>query len=293
MTGARDLGSTVHVPEVTFTKYHGLQNDFIVVDAHERRLTPAAAARLCHRRRGIGADGILSLGPPAHAGAELSMHVLNADGSTAEMCGNGLRCVVRHHLDATGRAEVGVSTGAGLMRGWRDGEHIGVTLGSATLIEDGIVVDGLPVGTGVSMGNPHLVLSLIPEHESVLEHARRRGPTLEQHGSFPQRVNVSFPQRLGDNEVRLVVFERGSGITDACGTGAGACVSALARRGLVDATRAVQVHLPGGPLKVELHGDPKRAQSAGEALADVRIIGEAVRVFEGRVEVAQDELQPV
>jgi diaminopimelate epimerase len=267
------------VPALTFTKYHGLQNDFVVLDRGSLRVNAKGAARLCHRRRGIGADGILSLLPAVSSDADFQMHVFNADGSEAEMCGNGLRCVVQHHLRDTDQTRVKIDTGAGLQEGWRVGDDIGVTLGAASLIAEGIVVDGLPVATGISMGNPHLVLPLIPLGESVTEHAQRRGPDLERHPRFPERVNVGFPQLLGANEVRLVVFERGSGITDACGTGAGACVAALARRGLVDPALPVNVHLPGGPLQVRLEGEK------------VSIIGEAIRVYGGTVELAQDELQ--
>lgn len=278
------------MPTLRFVKYHGLQNDFVVVDARERRVTAAAAARLCHRRRGVGADGILSLMPATSPGAAFRMHVFNADGSIAEMCGNGLRCVVRHHLDATGADEVLVDTDAGPRRGWRAGANIGVTLGTATLIEDPIPVDGLPVGLGVSMGNPHLVLPLIPPGDDLRAQAAARGPALERHPRFPERVNVGFPRLVAEDTVDLVVFERGSGITDACGTGAGAAATALARRGLVG--RRVEVRLPGGPLEVELEGDPKANVGPGGALADVKIVGEAVRVFEGEVEVAEDELEP-
>ncbi len=267
------------MPALTFTKYHGLQNDFIVLDQGSIGVNAGGAARLCHRRRGIGADGVLSLLAAISVDADFRMHVFNADGSEAEMCGNGLRCVVQHHLQNTGKGRVRIDTGAGLQEGWRDGDDIGVTLGGASLIADGVVVDGLPVGTGISMGNPHLILPLIPADESILEHAQRRGPDLERHPDFPQRVNVGFPQMMGPNEVRLVVFERGSGITDACGTGAGACVAALARRGLVDAEIPVTVHLPGGPLKVLLN-DGK-----------VSIVAEALRVYSGTVEVTQDELR--
>lgn len=280
------------MPALTFTKYQGLQNDFVVIDAPTRMLTASAAARLCHRRRGIGADGVLSLLPPIHDGAAFSMHVFNADGSTAEMCGNGLRCVVQHHLQGSGQPRVQVSTGAGLMEGWRQGDEIGVTLGAATLIAEGVVVDGLPVGTGISMGNPHLVLPLVPSDLDLRAQAAARGPELERHPRFPERVNVSFPQRMGDNEVRLVVFERGSGITEACGTGAAACVTALARQNLVQADLPVQVHLPGGRLTVQLDQDPRGPTEPGAHLARVRIIGPAVRAFSGEIEVAEDELQP-
>lgn len=281
------------MPTLAFRKYHGLGNDFVVVDAPDRAVTAEAARRLCDRRRGIGADGVLSLVRPRHPEAEFGMHVFNADGSVAEMCGNGLRCVVDDQLRRTGRARTVIETGAGLREGWRSEADIGVTLGTASLMYDDVeVAEGSEPGTGISMGNPHLVLPLVPDSIDPLEQARAVGPALEHHAAFPHRVNVGFPRLEGEDRIRLVVFERGSGITDACGTGAGAAVTALARRGLIPSDRRITVALPGGPLAVEISGNPRADVAQGGALGEVRIIGEAVRVFEGEIELAEAELQP-
>ena len=275
------------VPRIAFAKYQGLGTDFIVVEGG--LLTPAAAARLCHRRRGVGADGVLTVLPARHPEAAARMHVYNSDGSVAEMCGNGLRCVVRHLLDARGGDRLRIDTDAGVLEGWRDGADIGITLGAAALISDAVPECGpRGPGWGISMGNPHLVLP--PADHAPRPDAEALGPALERHPAFPQRVNVGFPEVLAPDRVRLVVFERGSGITDACGTGAAAAVTALARAGHLDPEREVTVELPGGPLRVRLSGDPRRAADRGEALATVVIAGEAARVFDGAVDVAEDEL---
>lgn len=287
LTSPPGLASHGGVPRLPFAKYQGLGNDFIVVEG--TFITPAAAARLCHRRRGIGADGVLTVLPPRHPEAAARMHVYNADGSVAEMCGNGLRCVVRHLLAARGGDRVAVDTDAGVLEGWRDGEDIAITLGEARLISDAIPGCGpRGLGLGISMGNPHLVLP--PAAHAPRPDAEAHGPGLERHPDFPQRVNVGFPELLGPHHLRLVVFERGSGITDACGTGAGAAVTALTRAGHLEPGAEITVELPGGPLRVRLTGDPRAEAAPGAALARVIIAGEAVRVYEGAVDLAVDEL---
>lgn len=286
MTSPLARASDGRVRRVAFAKYQGLGNDFILVEGI--RIRAAAAAALCHRRRGVGADGVLSILPSRHPEAAARMHVFNADGSVAEMCGNGLRCVVRYLLDARGGHRVAVDTDAGVLEGWRDGPDIGITLGEARLIADAIPGCGARGdGTGISMGNPHLVLP--PAARPPRADAEAEGPGLERHPAFPQRVNVGFPELLGPDRVRLVVFERGSGITDACGTGAGAAVTALTRAGHLDPGAEITVELPGGSLRVRLSRDP-RGGSPGAALTQVTIAGEAVKVFEGHLELPEDAL---
>lgn len=290
----------IPVPTLAFAKYQGLGNDFIVIDARRAPafLTSAAAARLCERRRGIGADGVLTLLPPRTPGADLRMHIFNADGSVPEMCGNGLRCVVRFTLGAEPGAHLSVDTDAGRREGWleRDG-RVRVTLGTARLlaaeVDTGALGEGRR-GVGISMGNPHLVLRPTPSDGDPLALARRLGPALERHPQFPDRTNVGFlaAYEVNDAEaLRLVVFERGAGLTEACGTGAGAAAVAAVRWGLVRGDRRVRVELPGGPLEIGLDGDPRRDVAPGEALAEVEITGDAVRVFAGTVEVEPEALQ--
>ncbi len=275
---ARGQGS-YRVMRVPFTKMEGLGNDFIVM--RQRLLGPKAAARLCDRRRGIGADGVLTLLPPQNEG-DARMHVYNADGSVAEMCGNGLRCVI----SALGLRHARVETDAGLREGWQD-QQITVTLGEAKLIDSEIEVKlgtQTVFGTAISMGNPHLVLPAFDADTDLVAMAERYGFALERHPRFPGRVNVGFPKQQGE-DLALVVFERGSGITQACGTGAGAAAVAMIRRGW---RSPVRVLLPGGLLTVEVTGDV-HARAPGAALGQVRITGPARPVFDGTVEIADDE----
>ncbi len=270
------------VPRVRFSKYHGLGNDFVVVRGEDATITAAAAERLCDRHRGIGADGVLTVSAPRVEGADIRMHVFNADGSTAQMCGNGLRCVVRFALGGDGR--IAVDTDAGVLVGTVEGDRIAVTMGHARRTHEH--VDAAPfVGTGVSMGNPHLVLAPFGPGDALRALAEQHGARLERHAEFPERTNVEFCRVREDGEVDLVVFERGSGITDACGTGASACVAALAAEGRVHYGEVVVVHLPGGPLGVTIAKDEA-------TLGAVTIVGDAVHVFDGEVELADAELAP-
>jgi diaminopimelate epimerase len=270
------------VPIVPFTKYHGLGNDFLLVDARteKRRVRAGEARRLCDRRRGIGADGVITLLPSRDASADLRMHIINSDGSIAEMCGNGLRCVVRL---VGAKKKLTVDTDAGLREGelLADG-RVRVSLGAARVLEDEIDASALGerrVGIGISMGNPHLVVRPLAPPGDPRADAVRLGPALERHPRFPERVNVGFLAPLSPTRLRVVVFERGAGLTEACGTGAGAAVVAAKRWGVVDREKAIEVELPGGMLEVSIRDEA------------VEITGEAVRVFEGVVEIAEAALE--
>ena len=262
----------------------GLGNDFIVVDGAPGRITAAAAVRLCDRRRGIGADGVLTVRPKS-ASSPAEMHVYNADGSVAEMCGNGLRCVVLE-LAPKGEA-LTIATGGGPRAGQvLPSGLVRVDLASATLLGERIeaqVAGSARLGTGISMGNPHLVLEPFAADVDLLALARADGPALERHPRFPERVNVGFVQVTGPRQARLVVFERGAGITDACGTGAGAAAVALVRAGLVEAP--VEITLPGGKLIVDIEGDPLGQTDLGR----VAITGPARAVYVGEVELDAGE----
>jgi diaminopimelate epimerase len=273
------------VPVLSFSKYQGLGNDFIVVDARKTRMwvSAACAARLCDRRRGIGGDGVITVLPSREPAAELRMHIYNADGSEAEMCGNGLRCVVQAVLGSSRAQHLVVDTDAGIREGWLEGDRVRVTLGTARLLFDRVDANDR-VGAGISMGNPHLVLRPVAS-KSLIEDARRLGPELERHPQFPNRVNVGFMEPIAREAIRLVVFERGAGITQACGTGAGAAVVAAMRWGLVNEGR-VKVELPGGPLEVAVEGDVHGSEELGR----VQITGDARHSFEGSATIEDSEL---
>jgi len=265
----------------TFFKYQGLGNDFVVIDRRGTGLDVDAALtrRLCDRHFGIGADGVLAILPEPGTAGRMVVH--NADGSIAEMCGNGLRCVVKHLAErGSERAPVmDVATGAGVLRcelGWgaRTVETVTVSMGKAQLRAP-ILPHGGPfvqqplegqLATAVSMGNPHCVLLDTP-----LSEAARLGPLLEVHPLFPSRTNVEFVRPLEGGGLEVVVWERGVGLTLACGTGACAALvaSALAGRSAFDTW--TRVRLPGGELELKAAAD----------LSQVWLKGPVAFVFEG------------
>ncbi|MDY7233306.1 diaminopimelate epimerase [Hyalangium rubrum] len=269
-------------------KYHGLGNDFVVLDRRQSGVDiDAETSRwMCDRRRGIGADGVLALLPSTAGLARMVVH--NSDGSIAEMCGNGLRCAVKYLVDhAGGRPErILVETGAGVLAcvptyDAHGAAEVDVSMGPARLVASNLPsgATGQPFlqasvpghsglhGTAVSMGNPHLVLLDRP-----LDEAERLGPTLERHPSFPDRTNVEFV-RVDPDGLTVVVWERGCGLTQACGTGACASATAAVLAKRLPADAWLRVTLPGGDLQIRVPAD----------LSDIRLRGPATFVFEGVV----------
>jgi diaminopimelate epimerase len=254
-----------------FTKYQGLGNDFIVVDLpDEHAMTPERATQLCDRRLGIGADGVLIVSPPRTPGGDARMHVINADGSVPEMCGNGVRCVALHVAGARGmtRGTVRVETDAGeracLLE---DGGMVTVDMGLVRVLGERTVdLDGQPVVlTAADAGNPHAVLFGTYARGDV----ERLGPRLATHPTFPSGTNVEFAIASADG-IDLVVWERGVGITLACGTGACATAAVACEKGFAARGSPVTVRLPGGSLDVTIASDGR---------ATMR--GPAKRVFSG------------
>ncbi|MGF1509269.1 MAG: diaminopimelate epimerase [Myxococcota bacterium] len=267
-----------------FVKVEGLGNDFILVDLRSGSLpkpTPAEAIRACHRRRGIGADGVLIL--ESDPEADLRMTVLNCDGSRPEMCGNGLRCVVAH-VGRSG-APLTVRTDAGILKGQvLDGGRIRTEIGplvcTAQRVEAGL--EGVPLAgaaTAWSAGNPHLVLPVSGDPVAL---AKEHGPRLESHPAFPDRVNVGFLGIRPDGGWSLAVFERGAGLTSACGTGAAAAACAVM---MVQGRRTgeLPLHLPGGEVLAELV-----EASRPEVFAEVSLLGPARMVFRGEWDTETD-----
>lgn len=276
---------------LVFEKYEGLRNDFLILDERnagpEPRLTLSDRVALCDRHAGVGGDGVLTLLPARVTGAVLRMHVTNSDGSVPEMCGNGLRCVSRWLLDQ-GLVKPGVAhlvdTDAGPLSCVADDEGVRVQMRGATLddacegapfVEQPVEVAGEGfVATAVSVGNPHLVLRA-PADKAL---AARIGPVLERHPRFPQRTNVELTSLRSPREMDLVVWERGAGLTQACGTGATAAVAAFVRAGDCPADNDVLVHLPGGDLTIRVSAD----------LSRIEMKGPARRVFLGRLPAPSD-----
>jgi len=254
-----------------FAKYHGLGNDFVVVDGP--LMDAARARRICDRHRGVGADGVVTILPPRTPGAVATMHIFNPDGSVAEMCGNAIRCLAQH-LAATRGApdELVIDTGAGpkrctLHRGAGGGvEAVSVEMGPARIEgEQDFEVGGERLhAVRVNMGNPHAVLFDQPTRAR----AGAVGPRIE--AAVAGGVNVGFA-RPGPSGIDLVVWERGAGLTDACGTGACAAAVAAVRRGEAQAGAPIEVRLPGGPLRITVAAD----------LVAVTMRGPAQHVFDG------------
>jgi diaminopimelate epimerase len=280
--------------ELRFAKYQGSGNDFVIlVDLDDARpLEPDLVAAVCDRRTGVGADGVIRLVRSERPDASFIMDYRNADGSLAEMCGNGARCVgtLVHDLGLSDEVEFGIETRGGVRRLRLHDEggevhRVTVEMGVPAFTKAAIPMRGpawetflaqpFDVGgitltaSAVSMGNPHLVLFV--EDDPDRFHVGHIGPALERHEWFPEGTNVEFAQVRPD-AIKARVWERGSGETMACGSGACAVAVAANEAGLVP-NRTV-VRFPGGALEVE------RLES-GEVL----LTGEAERVFEGVVEL--------
>ena len=250
-----------------FFKYEGLGNDFIVVDApDEGRVTPERARALCDRHFGVGADGVL-LVLPARDGSDVRMRVINADGSVPENCGNGIRCVALHVAKERGisRGVVRVDTDAGASAcAVDDGPGGGiVTVDMGVMRVQGdltLDVEGRRVTmTTADAGNPHAVLFGAFARGDV----DYLGPRLATHPEFPRGTNVEF-SRVEAGAIDLVVWERGVGVTMACGTGACATVAVACAKGLLPRETPVSVRLPGGRLDITIDAS-NRALMRGPA----------------------------
>ena len=244
----------------------GLGNDFVVLDGRRVAvaLDSAWLRAVADRRTGVGCDQIIVIEAPDDAGADARIAVRNADGSRAEACGNGTRCVARLLMAETGRDRVVIdSDGGRLDCSTAAGGQITVDMGAARSNwrdiplaheADTLALDlgepGLGPAVGVNVGNPHAVFFVDDAAAVDLE---RLGPRLEHNALFPERTNVEFAQVIDSSHIRLRVWERGAGVTRACGTGACACAVAGARRGLTG--RTAEVALDGGVLSIEWRDD--------------------------------------
>ncbi|HEV3192806.1 MAG TPA: diaminopimelate epimerase [Polyangiaceae bacterium] len=241
---------------LAFQKYEGLGNDFLLIDAADARaLTGEAASALCDRHFGIGADGVLLLLPPRVTSCDIRMRVINADGSVPEMCGNGVRCVALRVARARGLREgvVRIETDAGervcAVEDHRGEGLVTVDMGVVRLGGDRqVVLDGEPIAVALAdAGNPHAVLF----GDFTRIDVERLGPRIASHRDFPTGTNVEFA-RARSSGFDLIVWERGVGITLACGTGACATVAVACSKGLAAQGVPIGVHLPGGRLDVTL-----------------------------------------
>lgn len=237
-----------------FVKAEALGNDFIIIRKNgQTDITDEEAIALCNRRTGIGADGVLLVGRSAIA--DISMKVINADGSIAEMCGNGIRCVAKYVFDSgiTGGKNIKIETGAGVLdvdiKSGPDGKAaiMRVELGTPVFGIKEKKVEGASgkLITTVKIGNPHAVIFVEDAEKAPVD---TLGPVIENLPVFPNRTNVEFVQVINKKNLRMRVWERGAGETQACGTGAAAALAAAAETGRTD--RSATVKLDGGELKV-------------------------------------------
>jgi diaminopimelate epimerase len=266
-----------------FSKYQGLGNDFILIDnrhAAEPCINPEVAVRLCDRHFGIGADGVI-FALPGQVGHDYTMRIFNSDGSEPEMCGNGIRCLAKFIAKLEGenaRESYNIHTLAGTItpKLTQDGQ-VTVDMGKPRLMaaeipttlaasDARVINQPLAVAnqtwnvTCVSMGNPHCITFVADVAAIALESI---GPQFEHHSVFPQRTNTEFIEVVRSNYIKMRVWERGAGITLACGTGACAAVVAGVLTGNCD--RATTVELPGGCLQIEWSATDDRVYMTGPA----------------------------
>lgn len=274
---------------IEFTKYHGLGNDFILIDnraSTEPKLTPDQAIAWCDRHFGIGADGVI-FALPGQDGTDYTMRIFNSDGSEPEMCGNGIRCMARFLADLE-TAETGkfqekyrIQTLAGIITPkFESNGQITVDMGEprllaseipTTLTGEKVINQPLEVAgqswnvTCVSMGNPHCITFVDDVAAIELE---KIGPLFEHHPVFPQRTNTEFIEVVRSDYLKMRVWERGAGITLACGTGA--CASLVAGVLNEKCDRRATIELPGGCLDIEWAADGR-----------IYMTGDAEKVFSG------------
>jgi diaminopimelate epimerase len=278
--------------EIPFTKMHGAGNDFIVVDCRELIIMdPAEFAKIyCHRRFGIGADQVLLL--YSSYKADFAMKIFNADGSEVEMCGNGIRCFAKYIWDRklSDKSILEIETMSGIIRPEKAGELVRVDMGEPVFEPEKVPVnlsDGqrtvidytLKIKdrefkiTCVSMGNPHALIFIDEDVRDFPVH--EYGPEIERHAMFPKRTNVEFINVINKQELFMRVWERGSGETMACGTGASASGVAAMLKGLTE--KKVTIHLMGGDLIIEWAENNR-----------VYMTGPAEEVFEGIIKKAPE-----
>ena len=286
--------------EFKFTKMHGLGNDFIVVDNRENNLEfddKDKIKYICNRRFGIGADGILEILSIDDPDYDFEIIIHNSDGSEAEMCGNGIRCIAHYikEYNLSDKIKLSLKTKAGriipeIIEYNKDQKSaiISVNLGKPELKNENLAIDLPEIKKDsyilnqkllidgreykfnmVSMGNPHAVIFFNDDIDEL--NWKDIGSKIEKNPLFPEKTNVEFATKLNDNKIKLNVWERGAGATLACGTGAAATVVAASLNNLVD--RKALVELPGGNLQVEWNDD------------GVYIKGESRLVFNGIINV--------
>jgi diaminopimelate epimerase len=259
---------------IDFIKMHGLGNDFVIIDLRKQKLeiSNRAVKSIANRRTGVGCDQLIAIEEPKKSENDVRLRIWNADGGEVGACGNAMRCVGHLILKETNKVEIAIETVSGIIKvnSKKEGK-LSVDMGPPrihwneiplatecdTLSLD-ITINGLKDPVGVSMGNPHVVFFV---EDICAVDLDKIGPQIENHPLFPARVNVGIAKILDNNQLRLRVWERGVGITNACGTGACAAVVAGVRRNLI--SRSVSVNLDGGILEIEWQSSNNRVIMTG------------------------------
>ncbi len=254
-----------------FVKMQGLRNHFVIVDARQQSYTPSAdeVVRICDVQVGVGADQLVVIEPPSAAGREQGamafVRFFNVDGPEAEACGNATRCAAWLLLEESGSESILIETRNGILPCRKAGEQqVSCGMGPVSMDWDEIPLGrerdtchlGLESGpladpVGVSVGNPHAVFFIADLNDIDIQ---RYAPAIQQHPMFPNQVNVGAAQVVSDDYMRLTVYERGAGLTTACGSGACAAVFAARARGLTS-LRAMTVAMPAGEVQIEISAD--------------------------------------
>lgn len=247
------------ISKLSFLKMHGLGNDFVIIDSRGRdaQITPTLAKAIGDRNRGVGFDQLAEI--RTSESADIDLDFWNNDGSRAGACGNATRCVARLMMDETGKDTILIRTERGLLQAERAGDEVSVNMGLPILewdqvpLASNVDVEHLPLAgdpVAVGMGNPHAVFFVNDITDIDLP---TQGATIEHDPLFPERTNVEFAEVRSRNEIRMRVWERGAGITLACGSGACATVVAASLRGLTD--KSVRMEVDGGWLALEWRDD--------------------------------------
>lgn len=252
-------GANTATQGIPFLKMHGLGNHFVIIDARaaDDPITADRAQAIGDRFRGVGYDQLAVLHPGTDADVDVTFW--NSDGSQAGACGNASRCIARLIMEESGRDAVSLRTERGVLPARITGGEVSVNMGHPQLdwrdvpLARDVDIDALPISgtpSAVGMGNPHCVF-FVDDVEAV--ELIKLGPKLEHDPLFPKRTNVEFVQLIDRKTLRMRVWERGTGITLACGSGACAALVAAHRRGLAD--RSATLHLDGGPIKIDWSED--------------------------------------
>lgn len=298
----RPNASNRKTPTMTaFRKYHGLGNDFVLIDNREAPtplLSPDQSVSVCDRHTGVGADGVIFLLPPSNDDSDIAMRLYNSDGTEPEMCGNGIRCLARFAADLSiesqtpGKFVIDTLAGRIIPEILPASGDVRVDMGPPTLSASAIPttlattmhnnytaavrnVNNLDwMTTCISMGNPHAVIFVDePTYLDLDDTLEEIGPLFENHPVFPQRINTEFVHALTETQFDMLVWERGAGRTRACGTGACAVLVAAILTGRARKDTPCTIHLPGGDLVIEW----------ASATNHIMMTGPAEIVFEGQL----------